>query len=134
MGLFTKMFLLSICISVMFLILVPDGMTPSNSCSIYSKFFTVQNNSIQPGSNFTAAIPVTVETGSAGTGTSLFGVFVDPIKFVLNFLFFLYSLVFPVLACGGGLGFPVWLQILLSIPPLFTLLGLIYFARGGSGN
>jgi len=133
MGALMNSFLFTVCMGLVFAIASTEMAVP-NSCNIYSDLFDVGNSSIQAGGNFTGSLPTKVETGSVSSSTSTFGIFIDGIRFILGFINFSLSILFAPLVCGGALGLPIWLQMLLSIPTVIFAVGIVFIIRGGSGG
>jgi len=133
MGLFLNSLMFTLSIGIM-LMLVSTGSNIPNSCNVYTSFFDVGTSSIQPTGPFNATFPTTVEAGSLSSGTPSAFSFIDPIRMILRLINFIMATTFAPLVCGPALGFPMWLQIIMSIPSLMMMVGILFLFRGSSGG
>lgn len=125
MSAFLKVFIICICINICISIF---GLSLGGD-DIVSKFISTSSGNVVITQNYNSSIPTTIEGGSIGTGTTGFS-FIDGLKMVFNFLLLILVSIFAPLYWGYTLGFPVFIQLLLFIPQIISVIGLMMLIRG----
>lgn len=117
-----------LCINIMLTI----GGISLGGDDIVSKFFSVSGSQITASADLNESLPVSLEQGSFGAGTTTFS-FIDGLKMIFGVILMVLSIAIAPVYWGLVLGFPMWLCLLFIPPTIMFILGIIYTIRGGVG-
>jgi hypothetical protein len=131
-----KMVIITLCMNIMIAMFasmsgvglgdrdVLQGFLDYDSSKIYETGY-----GITPTGEYNASIPTTLTTGSMGSGTSGFS-FIDALKMVFEFMKLMIVTMFIPMYWGFALGMPMYMQLIIFVLQVTTIISLILAIRG----
>ena len=131
-----KMVIITLCMNIMIAMFGSMSGVGLGNTDVLSSFVSYDNSKLydtgyglNPSAGYNSSLPTTLTSGTMGTGTAGFS-FIDALKMVFDFLKLMLVTMFMPMYWGFALGMPMYMQLLLFILQVTTIISVVLAIRG----